>query len=154
MNNEYIRRRQIADLSQEFASITNGMFEIIKYKEKRPSDGRDVLIASIPLQEHPLYGETKIHIMEFYDSNGELEYHYGWEKNDGSKQTKHISAWGNEPHTGHRKVENTEPFHHHHIPGNLAERKDCYHIRNLRDVLEFVEEFIIYKQEYSQDINT
>ena len=30
MNNEYIRRKKIADLSQEFAELTNGLFEIIR----------------------------------------------------------------------------------------------------------------------------
>lgn len=155
MDKEYIRRKRIADFSQEFSEVTNGMFDIIRYKENRDKDGKDLLLASIPLKEHPIYGETKIHMRELYDQNGEIEYHYGWEKTKGSKHGKHISAWGNEPHpTGHRKVKYTEPFHHHHIPEEPSERKDCYYIHTLRDVLEFIKEFILYKKEFNKDINT
>jgi len=72
----------------------------------------------------------------------------------GSIYIDNISAWGNEPHpVGHRKV-NTEPFHHHHIPEEPAERKDCHHIHSLKDVLEFVQEFIVYKKEYNEEMNT
>lgn len=94
MDKEYIRRKRIADLSQEFSEVTNGMFDIIRYKENRDKDGKDLLLVSIPLKEHPIYGETKIYIRELYDENGEIEYHYGWEKTKGSKHGKHISAWG------------------------------------------------------------
>lgn len=154
MDKEYIRRKKIADLSQEFFDITNGLFEIIRYKENRDKDNKDLLLASIPLKEHPVYGETKVHVLEMYDENRDVQYHYGWEKTKGSKQTKHISAWGNEPHpVGHRRV-NTEPFHHHHIPENPAERKDCHHIHSLKDVLEFVQEIIKYQKEYNEEMNT
>jgi hypothetical protein len=72
-----------------------------------------MLLATIQLIDHKIYSETINHIMELYSENNYLEYHYGWERTNGNKHTKHISAWGNEPHpTGHRRVENTEPFHH------------------------------------------
>ncbi|MFD2212388.1 hypothetical protein [Metabacillus endolithicus] len=154
MNKEFHRRKKIADLSKDFSSITNGIFTIIKYKEQRSKDGRAMLLASIPLIEHPIYSETRIYIQEFYDEDDQIEYHYGWEKLNGSKHMKHISAWGNEHHSGYRKVKNTEPYHHHHVPEAPAERKDCYYIRELRDVLEFVSEFVLFKKPYNQDVNT
>ncbi|GAE26693.1 hypothetical protein JCM9140_2780 [Halalkalibacter wakoensis JCM 9140] len=78
MNKEYDRRKKIADISQQFSLITNGMFDLIKYREARLKDGKDLLLASIPLVKHPLYGETRIYIQELYDENDQLEYHYGW----------------------------------------------------------------------------
>ena len=52
---------------QEFFDITNGLFEIIRYKEHRDKDNKDLLLASIPQKEHPVYGETKIHVLKMYD---------------------------------------------------------------------------------------
>ncbi|MFE8696463.1 DUF6516 family protein [Cytobacillus sp. FJAT-53684] len=158
MSKEFERRKKVADLSEEFSFITNGSFHITGYKEnridKKTGEKYDLLIANIPLINHPIYGETKITIREEYRELG-LRYHYGWEKVKGGKQGRHITSFGNEPHPdGPWTVKNTEPYHHHHVPEEPIYRKDCEYIRSLKDVFEFVEEFLVYKNEYTQDINT
>lgn len=65
----------------------------------------------------------------------------------------HISAWENEPHDAPNtptafKVE-TEPHHHHYVPGERKYRKENYDVRTLEADFEFVAHFITSGEEYT-----
>lgn len=92
------------------------------------------------------YGETKIRVREWYDQNdNKLQYRYSWEKN----RTKpgHISAWENEPHETPHGLE-TDPHHHHHVPGDRSKLQGNFNTRDLEKALSVVEEYILENKEY------
>lgn len=89
------------------------------------------------------YGDTKIRVREWYDSRDtRLNYRYCWEKN--SSRPGHISAWEDE----HPHRLDTDPHHHHHVPGSRSRVQDNYHTRDLRSVLMVVKEYIDENKEY------
>ncbi|MED3934548.1 DUF6516 family protein [Priestia megaterium] len=148
MLQEFERKKRINFLASQFSTIVEGPVNFVVYKRNRPKTGGDQLIAIVPFKNHETYGKTQLFINEeYFNDNNEPQYHYAWEKTKGSKHMKHISAWGNEPHEGYRRV-NTEPYHHHHVPEEPAERQDCHHIQNLQSVLEFIKEYIENQVEY------
>lgn len=108
-----------------------------------------------PLKEHPVHGITGLHATEKYDKDGFVkEYHYQW-KIIIPKQgvlLSHISAWENEPHSNPNTPEefkvNSEPHHHHHVPGNRKERNDNFKIHTLDAAFAFVAKYIENGKEY------
>lgn len=97
------------------------------------------------------YGETKMRIREWFDSNDEkVQYRYSWEKN----RTKpgHISAWENEihevPHHQFPDGMETDPHHHNHVPADRTHVQENRTIHSLDKALSVVEEFILSSQPY------
>ncbi|MGM8366804.1 hypothetical protein ACLIBG_15230 [Virgibacillus sp. W0181] len=119
---------------------------------KRTKTKLDVLF---PLKEHPIHGITGLHAIEKYDEKGYVkEYHYQWKRiipKTGIKFS-HISAWENEahnaPNTSYEYIVDTEPHHHHHIPGERKHRKENYDIRTLDAAFNFVVHYIRSGKEY------
>ncbi|GGA91263.1 DUF6516 family protein [Ornithinibacillus halotolerans] len=68
------------------------------------------------------------------------------------KLFSHISAWGNDPHNDPSTPEelrvNTEPHHHHHVPGDWRQRQDNYDVHTLDAAFQFVERYIESGIEY------
>jgi len=122
-----------------------GSFKLTKAK-------LDVLF---PLKEHPIHGITGIHATEKYNEKGYvMEYHYQW-KRIFPKQGilfSHISAWENETHdasnTPTSYLVETEPHHHHHIPGNRKLRTENEETRTLLAVFKFIARYIRSGDEY------
>lgn len=69
-----------------------------------------------------------------------------------SKQSHHISAWGNDAHDAEwtraeYRVE-SEPHHHHHVPGDWKKRQDNWNVWTLEEAFEFVARYIRSGEEY------
>ena len=98
-----------------------------------------------PLVEHPFHGITGLHAIEKYGEDGCVrEYQYMWKiiiPKQGV-QFNHISSWGNDPHnrpgTPEKFKMDTEPHHHHHVPGNRSFRTDNWDVHTLEQAFEFV----------------
>ncbi|MGD6796287.1 hypothetical protein [Metabacillus indicus] len=108
-----------------------------------------------PFKEHPVHGITGLHATEKYDDNGFVkEYHYQWKVIIPKQGVlfSHISAWENEPHDDPKTPEkykvNSEPHHHHHIPGDRHQRKDNYDVQTLKSAFAFVSRYIESGSEY------
>ncbi|KOP79480.1 hypothetical protein AMS59_06920 [Lysinibacillus sp. FJAT-14745] len=119
---------------------------------KRTSNKLSVLF---PLKEHPIHGITGLHATEKYDENGYVkEYHYSWKRIIPKQGViyNHISAWENEPHDDSNTPEkykvNSEPHHHHHVPGDRHQRKDNFDIHTLDTAFAFVANYIESGEEY------
>lgn len=108
-----------------------------------------------PLKEHPIHGKTGLHAIEKYDDDGYVcRYSYSWKiivPRQGV-QLNHISSWGNDPHnspgTPPEFIIETEPHHHHHVPGNRRIRKENWDIHTLDEAFTFVKFYIESGEEY------
>lgn len=120
---------------------------------KNKSKGISKVVATLPLNDHPVYGETILNISETLDGNGNIEsYHYGWEFSQRvkkrSKQDRHLTAFGNEDHSGPPMFE-PDPYHHHHIPQAPAQRKHT-NVKDLETVVEIFKIYIVGGLNYHQ----
>ncbi|BBH23263.1 hypothetical protein Back11_46080 [Paenibacillus baekrokdamisoli] len=102
-----------------------------------------------PLKEHPVHGITGLHVIERYDDHGYVrEYQYMWKVivPKIGVQLNHISSWGNEPHnapgTNPKFITDTEPHHHHHVPGDRSQRKENWDVHTLEQAFEFIIPFL------------
>jgi Family of unknown function (DUF6516) len=97
------------------------------------------------------YGDTKLRVREWYnDSDIKTRYRYAWEKN----RTKpgHISAWENEHHDVPHGLD-TDPHHHHHVPGDRTQVQENRNVRDLDAALSSVEEYISNNKPYDSRKN-
>lgn len=108
-----------------------------------------------PLKEHSIHGITGLYATEKYDENGcVIEYHYSWKRIIPKQGViySHISAWENESHNDPNTLEkfkvNSEPHHHHHVPGDRHQRKDNFDIHTLDSAFSFVAKYIESGEEY------
>lgn len=89
------------------------------------------------------YGETKMRIREWFDQEDKkIQYRYSWEKN--TKGSGHISCWENE----HPHGLETDPHHHHHVPGDRSQKQENFNTRDLEKALSIVEEYILENKQY------
>lgn len=116
---------------------------------------RNLLSVLFPLKEHPVHGKTGLYAMERYDENGYVKkYSYQWKiiHPKHGKHLKHISAWENEPHDAEGTPEmfriESEPHHHHHVPGDRNLRKENWDVWTLDDAFAFIREYIETGKEY------
>lgn len=126
---------------EKFEDMIDGIPEIKILSNEYESKNAKVK-GLIPLKKHPVHGKTGIVFFERYVGGELVKYNYSWEiiyPKMGIKY-RHISAWGMEHHT--RMKVKTDPYHHHHIPGERSQRQECYYIRSLLDVTEFISEYI------------
>nr|WP_285853154.1 DUF6516 family protein [Sporosarcina luteola] len=118
------------------------------------SSGKNRMDVLFPLQKHPIHGITGIHAIEKYKEGKIIRYHYHWKiiSPKMGVQMNHISGWGNDPHnspgTPDKFIVETEPHHHHHVPGDRSQRKASYDVRTLEDVFEFVIPYFISGNAY------
>jgi hypothetical protein len=117
--------------------------------------GASKVVATLPLQTHDIYGETVLYINELLDYDGTIkEYRYGWElvsttRRRLSKQARHISAFDKQSHPEPPHKIETDPFHHHHIPGDMTKRK-ATNVQNLEDVVSILNDYIGANLEYNE----
>ncbi|MEX2105062.1 MAG: hypothetical protein WD907_07035 [Bacilli bacterium] len=102
-----------------------------------------------------VYGITHLRVIEKYDEAGIVErYNYSGEIKFPvmGKHLKHISAWENErhddPNTPDKYKVETEPHHHHHVPGDRSKRHENRDTYALKSVLKVVEPYIINNKSY------
>lgn len=114
--------------------------------------GSSKVKATLPLKKHPKYGETVLVISEKYNDDGKIIYHYGWEHSQRqrklSKIGRHITAFGNEDHSGPPMYEKN-PYHHHHIPHKPTQRK-ITSVTDLESVIGILSDYIIGGIEYHE----
>ncbi len=114
--------------------------------------------AMLPLRNHCVYGNTILFINEKLDDKGSIkEYRYGWEyrqtgKRLLSKQVRHITAFDKQEHPEPPYTVNTEPFHHHYLPGDLSKRKDT-NVQSLEDVIVILSDYIFSGTEYNHNVS-
>ncbi len=107
-----------------------------------------------PLKEHPVHGITGLHATEKYKNGYVKEYHYQWKIIIPKKGIRfsHISAWENEPHnapnTPKEDKVDSEPHHHHHVPGDRKCRKDNFDVQTLEAAFAFIAKYIESGEEY------
>ncbi|MED3662073.1 DUF6516 family protein [Ureibacillus sp. FSL K6-8385] len=114
-----------------------------------------LLYVLFPLKKHPVHGITGLLAIEKYDADGYVEkYSYQWKViyPKMGKMFKHISAWENEPHDAEwtekaLQVE-SEPHHHHHVPGDRKQRQANWDVWTLDEAFAFVAEYIESGKEY------
>ena len=118
--------------------------------------GVSKVVAKLPLQSHVQYGDTILYINELLDEDGEIrEYRYGWEiastpRRRLSKQARHIFAFDKQAHPEPPHQVDTDPFHHHHVPGDMSKRQST-NIQSLEDVLSILNDYIAANLEYNSN---
>jgi hypothetical protein len=117
--------------------------------------GLSRVVATLPLKNHKIYGETVLFINEKLDENGHIEeYHYGWElsqrKKPIGKSTRHITAFGKQDHPKPPHQVSTNPYHHHHVPGDIVPRK-ATSVKDLETVVAIIREYIVRHEEYNEN---
>ena len=118
--------------------------------------GISKVVAKLPLQTHVQYGETILYINERLDDDGMIkEYRYGWEflstpKKRLSKHARHIFAFDKQTHPEPPYQVDTDPFHHHYMPGDMSKRKST-NVQNLEDVLSILSDYIAANLEYNRN---
>lgn len=118
------------------------------------AQGISKVVAKLPLQSHVQFGETILYINERLDADGMVkEYRYGWEllskpKKRLSKQARHIFAFDKQTHPEPPHQVDTDPFHHHHVPGDMSKRKST-NVQSLEDVLSILNDYIVANLEYN-----
>ncbi len=144
------RVHYIAELFSSNKSLFNSSF-IPEIKVK----GTRKIVAALPLQFHDFYGETVLYINELLDHDGTIkEYRYGWElvstaKRRLSKQARHILAFDKQTHPEPPHQVDTDPFHHHHVPGDLTKRKET-NVQRLEDVISILTDYIASNLKYNE----
>lgn len=93
--------------------------------------------------------------IERYDNDGMVrKYSYQWKiiMPKMGINSHHISAWGNDPHdatwTSSEYAVESEPHHHHHVPGDWKQRQANWEVWTLEEAFEFVGEYIRSGVEY------
>jgi hypothetical protein len=125
------------------------LFEQVKYSKivRFDTKGSKKISVTLPLKDHPHYGETVLYISEKLSEDGEIvEYHYGWEHSQRldrmGKQLRHITAFGNEDHKpGTHAWVSSNPFHHHNIPYQPKKRKETT-VEELHRVIEILTDYV------------
>lgn len=144
-------------ISHKFGHLLENYIDVKEKKSIYPSVSlsKSKLRVLFPLKEHPIHGKTGLDALEIYDEQGFVtEYHYQW-KSIIPKQGiifSHISAWENEPHnlseTPLDFIVESEPHHHHYIPGERHHRQDNWDVWTLQEAFEFIEFYIESGNEY------
>lgn len=152
--------RRLGYFASLFEDTSSSIFEKVKYPSVvyiQPK-GRNKIKAAFPLIDHVIYGETILSISEKLDESGSIiQYHYGWEESQRirtkGKQVRHIMAFGNENHRpgSHGWVE-TNPFHHHHVPGEPKQRKSTT-VQTLEEVIQILQTYICVGKHYDSSHN-
>ncbi|ACT02927.1 DUF6516 family protein [Paenibacillus sp. JDR-2] len=119
---------------------------------KRSTKRLEVLF---PLIEHKIHGKTGLHVIEIYDEAGYVKnYSYSWKiiVPKLGVQLNHISSWGNDahndPNTPNKFRVESEPHHHHHIPGNRSERTENWDVHTLHDAFHFIQHYLESGKKY------
>ncbi len=155
--NELLLPANLAEILDKYRDILTNYEVVPGEKHLYPSYRRTKKNLSVlfPLKEHPVHGKTGLYVMEKYDENGYvLSYHYLWKIiiPKMGVQGYHISAWGNEPHndpkTPSELIVESEPHHHHHVPGDWHRRQANWTVWTLAEAFEFVAYYIRSEQEY------
>lgn len=152
MDRKYQQER--IDYIIELFILNPHLFETA-YIPEIEAKGMSRVVAALPLRHHTIYGNTKLFINERLDEKGNiLEYHYGWEYAQGkrkhlSKQAKHILAFDKQEHPEPPYKVDTDPYHHHHVPGELSKRKET-NVHSLEDVIGILSDYITGNLHYHE----
>lgn len=116
--------------------------------------GEARVVATLPLNNHNIYGETVLSINEKYSDLGDIEeYRYAWEypvvqgRNRKSKHERHITSFDKQEHPEPPRHVKTDPFHHHNVPGDTVPRTETS-IENLHEVIGIITDYIESNKEY------
>jgi hypothetical protein len=117
--------------------------------------GENRVVAILPLNNHAVYGETVLVINELYDEFEDIkEYRYGWEypkvkhgNNRKSKHERHITAFDKQAHPNPPYWVETDPYHHHNVPGSTSPRTETS-IETLEDVITIFSDYIVSGKEF------
>ncbi len=144
------RLQYIQRLYESYPKLFNYQYpDLLMIKAK----GLNKIKATLPLKDHPLYGETVLLLSEKLSGDEVIEYHYAWElsQREGrmGKQRRHIMAFGNEPHPHGPAHVSTDPYHHHHVPQDPSKRK-ATNVTDLETVLGILEDYINGSIKYEQ----
>jgi Family of unknown function (DUF6516) len=117
--------------------------------------GLSRVVAILPLNNHEIYGETVLFINEKLDENGRIrEYRYGWELSQREKpigkSARHITAFDKQTHPEPPHQVDTDPYHHHHVPGDIVPRK-ATSVKDLETVVAIIREYIVRHEEYNEN---
>ncbi|WP_298473022.1 DUF6516 family protein [uncultured Psychrobacillus sp.] len=110
--------------------------------------GEERVVATLPLNNHDIYGETVLFINEKYNKFGDIEeYRYAWEypnikgKYKKSKHERHITSFDKQWHPEPPRNVDTDPYHHHNEPGDTVPRTETS-IEKLEDFLPILVDYI------------
>ncbi|NIK13778.1 hypothetical protein BDD39_000288 [Saccharococcus thermophilus] len=150
MMNQQCRVRYIHELFRSNPDLFNH-----KLVPEIKTKGQSRVVATLPLNNHNIYGEAVLFINEKLDENGHIEeYHYGWElsqrKKPIGKSTRHITAFGKQDHPKPPHQVSTNPYHHHHVPGDIVPRK-ATSVKDLETVVAIIREYIVRHEEYNEN---
>ncbi len=138
--------------------ISNPQLFDMQYVPEIKAKGISRVTATLPLRNHSVYGNTILYINEKLDDEGNIkEYRYDWEymqtgKKPQIKQARHITAFDKQEHPEPPYTVNTEPFHHHYVPGDLSKRKDT-NVQSLEDVIVILSDYIFSGTEYNHNVS-
>lgn len=153
MNRQHLRDR-INYISELFESKLE-LFDTSSIPEIK-AKGTSKVEARLALQSHFHYGETILYINELFNDDGTIEqYRYGWEYKQTphrriSKKERHITAFDKQEHPEppHNDIK-TDPYHHHHVPGEISKRKET-NVQSLEDVITILSDYIFADIKYSE----
>ncbi|MDA1675542.1 toxin-antitoxin system TumE family protein [Bacillus cereus group sp. TH152-1LC] len=116
--------------------------------------GESRVVATLPLNNHETYGETILFINEKYKEDGTIEeYRYGWELSQRlkkiGKSSRHIFAFDKQKHPEPPHNVDTDPYHHHHVPGDIKPRTETI-VETLEDVVSILKDYIVGQKEYNE----
>lgn len=116
--------------------------------------GISKVIAELPLRHHFHHGDTILYINEKLDEAGNIEeFRYGWElsqkKERLSKAARHITAFDKQTHPEPPHNVKTDPYHHHHVPGDITKRKETS-VQTLEDVIGILSDYMVGNFEYNE----
>ncbi|GMO00773.1 DUF6516 family protein [Parageobacillus thermoglucosidasius] len=153
MNKQQYQQKRIQYI-QELFELNPDLFDHSLVPDIRPK-GSNRVVATLPLNHHEIYGETVLFINEKLDDNGNIErYNYGWEYSQRERRmgrsVRHITAFGKEEHKNSPHCVATDPYHHHHVPGDVAKRKETS-VRDLETVVAIIREYIVNNKEYNEN---
>ncbi|MFF5401168.1 DUF6516 family protein [Peribacillus butanolivorans] len=116
--------------------------------------GEKRVVATMPLNNHDIYGETVLFINEKYSDLGDIkEYRYAWEYPDKkgrdkkSKKERHITSFDRQLHPEPPRNVKTDPYHHHNVPGDTVPRTETS-IKKLEDFLPILTDYINSHNEF------
>lgn len=142
------KQRKRIDFIQELFENNPQLFNHSKIPEIK-SKGENRVVAVLPLNYHNIYGETVLRINELYNESDNIkEYRYAWEYPDlkgikkRSKHKRHITSFDKQEHPEPPWNVDTDPFHHHNVPGNTSLRTKTS-IKTLEDVVTIFTDYIV-----------
>lgn len=153
MDRKYQQAR-IDDIIDLF-TLNPHLFETAYIPEIK-AKGMSRVVATLPLRHHSVYENTILFINEKLDEEGNIiEYRYGWEYAQNqrrylSKQAKHIIAFDKQEHPEPPHKVDTDPYHHHHVPGKLGKRKET-NVHSLEDVVGILSDYIAGDLRYNEN---